>query len=188
MSYQPEERYWTDYLRIALPVIGLLLMLGLFWYWASAVIGDDGDNDRTPTPVQGLVITATNSPPTNTPEVNISAETVTVEPTEDTSGNGTNEDDPTETPSDEEEDTPEPAGKGFEEGELVVTNSDDVNLREDQSTESEAIDSLPEGTQLEVTEPATEEGQGGYFWVGVRVVASGDEGFIADEFLTSAQE
>ena len=27
MSYQPEERYWTDYLRIAFPVLGLLLLL-----------------------------------------------------------------------------------------------------------------------------------------------------------------
>src|SRR5215217_5422907 len=78
VSYQPEERYWTDYLRIALPVVGLLLMLGLFWYWASAVIGNDDDNDRTPTPIQSLVITATSAPPTNTPEVNVSAQTVTV--------------------------------------------------------------------------------------------------------------
>ena len=28
VSYQPEERYWTDYLRIALPVFGLLLLIG----------------------------------------------------------------------------------------------------------------------------------------------------------------
>ena len=58
MSYQPEERYWTDYLRIALPVVGLLLMLGLFWYWASKVIGDNGNSPKPTATVQVAVITA----------------------------------------------------------------------------------------------------------------------------------
>ena len=56
MSYQPEERYWTDYLRIALPVIGLLLLIGLLWYWASALIGDGGDQPP-PTQETAAVIT-----------------------------------------------------------------------------------------------------------------------------------
>ena len=189
MSYQPEERYWTDYLRIALPVVGLLLMLGLFWYWASAVIGDDGDSDRTPTAVQALEITQTAPVATETPQVNLS-ETITVAPTQATSADNTNNDnnEPTETPEDiSAEDTPEPAGKGFKKDEFVVTNSGDVNLRADKSTESEAIDTLPEGTQLQVTEPATEQGQGDYYWVGV-VTADGEEGYVADDFLDSSEE
>src|SRR5918911_1435561 len=32
-NYNPDERYWTDYVRIALPVIGVILLLGLAWFW-----------------------------------------------------------------------------------------------------------------------------------------------------------
>lgn len=48
----PDERYWTDYLRIALPVIGLLLVIAVFWFWAQQLIDDDAE-DLTPTE-QGL--------------------------------------------------------------------------------------------------------------------------------------
>ena len=37
----PDDRYWTDYLRIALPVIGLLLVIAVFWYWAQQLIDSD---------------------------------------------------------------------------------------------------------------------------------------------------
>jgi hypothetical protein len=49
----PDDRYWTDYLRIALPVIGLLLVIAVFWYWAQQLIDDDS-GDLTPTEQPGL--------------------------------------------------------------------------------------------------------------------------------------
>ena len=62
-SVQPEERYWTDYLRIALPVIGIILMLGLLWIWASSLIGgDSNDVDDPGDDTVGLVTTETPDP------------------------------------------------------------------------------------------------------------------------------
>jgi hypothetical protein len=163
-------------------------MLGIFWYWASAVIGDDGDGDRTPTTVSSIVMTATAPVATNTPEVNLTADNVTVEPTDDPGGGGnqTENDDPTETPEESDEETPEPAGKGFAKGDFVVTNSGDVNMRAEPSRDAEVVRVLEEGEQLEVTEPATEEGEGGYFWVGVQV--GDEEGYVADDFLVASDE
>lgn len=62
-AYQPEERYWTDYLRIALPVLGLLLILGLLWFWATQLIGGDPDTtDPEPTEIAGVVTESTPEP------------------------------------------------------------------------------------------------------------------------------
>ena len=67
IQFQPEERYWTDYLRIALPVIGLLLMVGLFWYWVQMLIDDPSTTEPEPTTTaQGLPEVAT-SPSTPAP-------------------------------------------------------------------------------------------------------------------------
>lgn len=48
VSSDTDDRYWTDYLRIALPVIGLLLVIAVFWFWAQQLIDDDQE-DVSPT-------------------------------------------------------------------------------------------------------------------------------------------
>jgi hypothetical protein len=184
VSYQPEERYWTDYLRIALPVVGLLLMLGLFWYWASAVIGDDDNNEPTVRPTNEVAIITEAAPTATTqPQVNLNPETVTPEPTpQPTDGAGATNGEGTQEATDEA--GGEAPGKGFKAGDSVVMG-EEANLRADGSLDADIIESLPAGTELEVLNEAVESG--GYFWIEVRVVESDQEGFVADEFVEAAE-
>jgi len=187
VSYQPEERYWTDYLRIALPVVGLLLMLGLFWYWASSVIGDDDDEPEPTATVLAEVITVTPPPPTQAPDITVPAGEVTPTATGDGGAAADGEQTP---PPDQPADGTEPTeeaevlGKGFEPGDVVVTQGE-VNLRGEPSADGELIATLEDGTELEVTEAAVEGGE--YFWIGVRVTATDEEGYVADEFVDASE-
>ncbi len=83
MSYESEERYWTDYLRVALPVIGLLLMLALFWWWAQQFIGDDGNEGDLASATQTAIATIAPPTPTNTVEVVVQPTTGSEDATED---------------------------------------------------------------------------------------------------------
>jgi hypothetical protein len=189
VSYQPEERYWTDYLRIALPVIGLLLLIGLLWYWASALIGDGGDQPP-PTPELAAVITpineATPAPPTATavviaptpgppptatvaPSPTVAATTAPAAPT---------------APAAAADSTNECANMPVYEAGTVVTTTDEVNLREGPTTESSALVVLPAGTQLQVTGEFAEAGQ--CDWWPVTVVETGQTGYVIEQFLQPA--
>lgn len=184
MSYQPEERYWTDYLRIALPVIGLLLMLGLFWFWASSLIGN-GDDDpaiaaTTPTVAVQLLITPPATPAPTPPPTPVIAPTqnAAVQP------GPTSADAPTEAPEVTVEPTTagaqDPTDDTFAVDDIVVTNDDGVRFRPAPSTEGEPIALLPAGTELTVTGAPTEAED--ITWYPVRD-ADGTEGFVAAELL-----
>lgn len=172
MGYQPEERYWTDYLRLALPIVGLLLMIGLFWFWAQRLIGDDTGNSPRATATTAVEIVVTQAPPTPT-------EAVETEITPDT----TTRTDATSTTGDEtpvEGDTPEPEGI-FSEGDAVIVNDNDVNMRGAAGIDAEIVEKLSEGTELIVT--GTYQEADDYVWWPVRDPGTDVEGWVVEDFL-----
>jgi SH3 domain-containing protein len=188
VSYQAEERYWTDYLRIALPIAGLLLLLGVFWYWASSYIGDDNDNDPQ-TPVAQVVNTPiTANTPTPTAGSAVELNPVTAAPTQETqAAEPTDEPDTQPTPTTEEATDPgeEPSGDGtFAEGDLVTVNDNDVNLRAEASTDAEIVATLINGEELTVLsgEPIDD---GTYVWWNVENL-DGLQGWVAGDFIEAS--
>ena len=193
VSYQPEERYWTDYLRIALPVVGLLILIGLLWYWASALIGDGGTqppptpelqavitpvNESTPappTPTAAVIAPTPGSPPTPTataaPPAVVATEPVTAPTT------------PPETGDQSDSANSCASMPVYESGALVQTTAE-VNLRQGPSTDSESLGVLPQGTQLQVTGEFSEAGQ--CDWWPVTATENQQAGFIREDFLQAA--
>lgn len=176
VQYQPEERYWTEYLRIALPILGLLLMIGLLWFWALQLMGDDNGGDQpvvTEPPVTEEVVVPESTPTTEATEDVIAPPTPT--PTEEIST-------PETTP--EEEETPANTGGTFAEGDLVVTTEEGVNMRDAPTTSGEAVVQLATGTILEIQEAAGEAD--GYTWWMVIVQDTGEVGYVVADFLEPA--
>lgn len=188
VQFQPEERYWTEYLRIALPIIGLLLMIGLFWYWASQLAGDnDGNGDEpiateppgtvemitppsTPEPTQQVVV-----PPTSEPE---EATDSTPAEEEETPA----EEEPTEEAAPEDE---AGAAEFAEDDSVVVTaEGEGLNLRAEASSDSESIATLSAGEVLTILSGPEEGGE--YQWYEVIVEETADVGWVAADFIEPA--
>jgi type IV secretory pathway VirB10-like protein len=186
VSYQPEERYWTDYLRIALPVIGLLLLIGLLWYWASALIGDGG-NQPPPTAETVAVITpvneATPAPPTATAVIIAPTPGPPPVPTATAAPAVATTQTVTPTPAAAEAANPCASLPVYSVGDVVATTAE-LNLREGPSTDSASVAVLPVGTRLQVTGEFEEAGQ--CDWWPVTVVDTGQSGFVIEQYLQPA--
>jgi len=188
VSYQPEERYWTDYLRLALPVIGLLLMLGLFLFWLNSLLDNSTGTAPTPTvivanvPSGGDVIGAVATP-------TLAAGAVVTPPTvagdagtAPTATVGTDPGqaatDPTPTPGDDTGgvDT-------FAVGDQVQVSADEgLTLRSDPTTSGEALATLDLGDILTVTGPPVDGD--GLSWYPVDI--DDLSGFVAADFIEAA--
>ncbi|MDQ3693295.1 MAG: SH3 domain-containing protein [Chloroflexota bacterium] len=191
MSFQPEERYWTDYLRIALPVIGLLILIALLWYWASALIGGPSGSEPTPGTTPITEVLATEAPPASpmpspTPTAPATSTTPGVAPTA-TIPAATN---PTVEPAPTTgTDSGTQGGNTLPEcqnrpdhgvGATVVT-SNDVNLRTEATSDSPSLGILTAGTQLQTTGPFVDLPD--CDWWPVTDPATGQNGFIREDFL-----
>jgi hypothetical protein len=183
VSYESEERYWTDYLRVALPVVGLLLMLALFWWWAQQFIGDDGDGTDIANATQTAIATIAPPTPTATVEVTIQATEEESQPTEEPGGGGTGDD---ETPTDE---TPADCDGDFVRSDAVTVTEDGVNLREDpDTTVDNVIEQVDAGVALSIVGDCYEvDSEGTQFWR-VRNQETSNTGYIAAQFLIAAEE
>lgn len=203
------ERYWTDYLRIALPVIGLILMLSLFIFWIGNIISDN-DTESTPTVValteQSVAPTAAVTPTLPPTVEGGAAETSTVasgageaastEASADASvaeasdgGDAAASDDSAaadESPADEATEEPADSAATFAEGDAVVTSDGGVNLRSDPTTadgNTNILATLEAGTELTVVSgPETADG---IEWYEVQPV-DGDSGWVSADYLEAA--
>jgi hypothetical protein len=182
-SYYEEERYWTDYLRIAAPILGVIVLVILLWFWIANFLGDDGDDDDTAG--QG---TAT--------EVTIPTEGATGE---ETPGEGSTASPPsgatppTQPPTGNQTATPGPGvteppdSNGGEVGiylgaivEVVNTDGAGVNVRADASTSAEVLTVFLDGTQVEVIGGPVEAEEFTWWQITGNEV---DSGWIVDVYL-----
>ncbi len=159
-TYDADDRYWTDYLRIAAPVLGVILLLGLAWFWLTHLLGGNENPNTAGAKATSTVIFG----PTPTP--NLSVGTPKPVTTGGTSGTPT-------------------AGASLAPGAKVVianTGGQGANLRAKPSTSAEVVSTLPDGTQLEVT--GTSVTGDGYTWWPVK---AGDKaGYVVQDYLKPA--
>lgn len=197
VHYQPEERYWTDYLRIALPVIGLVLMLGLFWYWASTFIGGPSKKEPVATQSAGQAVlnnaasptaAATRPaviPPPKTPAANTGAGTpaTATKPAtaNNTTGGGDNQAN-TNGGATNAQATQPASGTKYAAGDTVTT-TDSVNLRSGPSTNDSALTTLNAGDSLTIV--SGPEAGDSYQWYQVKT-SDGTEGWVASDFIQKA--
>jgi hypothetical protein len=187
-QFQPEERYWTDYLRIALPVIGLLLMIGLLWFWADRLINDD-PNTTEPIATEeiGLVTTASPTPPVQIQSTPPPADTgVVAQETPAAGDNQAGGESESPPPADDAAPTEPPADTGatFADGDAVVV-TEDVNLRPNPTTEGDPLMVVPAGEQLTIT-GGPEEGED-FVWWEVVTADGATTGWVVEDFLEPAE-
>lgn len=197
-QHEPEERYWTDYLRIALPVIGLLLMIGLLWFWATQLIGDTPKttepvngglglvNEGTPAPTDEPIQGQTTQPGAgSTIGIGNAVSTPASQPqeTSPTQPATTGQQAPEPT-TDPDTTTDQAGGAQFASGDKVLVTEDGVNVRPDPSVGGDPITMLNAGDELTIASGPVDAED--YVWWEV-ILPSGDSGWVVEDFIEPAQ-
>jgi hypothetical protein len=190
VSHQAEERYWTDYVRVATPIVGLLLLLGVFWYWASSLIGSESAAPPPTTPAKVTVIAADTPTRTPTEAATVIPETPIPTATKATAAPSPTPNAPvrpTNTPTTEvAQTTPACASGNWCAGDVVLSADNNVNMRSQPSTSADVLEVLSLDQQLTVVASQPQEAEGIVWW-NVRDEATGTEGWVAEEWLKKSQ-
>lgn len=154
-----EERYWTDYLRIAAPVLGVFLLIVLFWFWVSNFLGDDDDPNQAANGTGTSGIETVQVTGTATADAGDGSATIPV--VTGTPGGAT------DTPGEPTATTPiaPPSGEIYPGAtvEVAGTGGTGVNVRADSNTSSEIVTVALDGWQgITTADPI--EGEGYVWW------------------------
>ena len=175
-----EERYWTDYLRIAAPVLGVFLLIVLFWFWVSSFLGDDDDPNQGANGTGTAGIETVQVTGTATTDGADGSATIPIVGTGTPGG-------PTNTPSADGEPTATtpiapPSGDIYPGAtvEVAGTGGTGVNVRAEANTSSEIVTVALDGWQG-VTTGDLVEGEG-YIWWPVEF-DDGTFGYVVSDYL-----
>lgn len=190
----PDDRYWTDYLRIALPVIGLLLVIAVFWYWAQQLIDSDSD-DLSPTAPGLAEIVDTPEEPTQAPASPTAPAGNILEPQQ-PSGTPSNPLQAIPTPTAESQQPPpeaeatetevateEPAPDGIAPDTQVTVIEGPLNLRAEANTTSDIVTTLETGALLDVLS-GPESGEDFTWWQ--ISDPQGNIGWVVEDYIEPA--
>lgn len=178
-DYYDGERTLADYARIAAPILGVIVLVILLWFWIANFLDDDDDNGdvASGTATELPSFTATGEP-TEATDGTPAPPGVAPTPTEGGVGVAT----PTSPPGGGDEATDEPSdGDPGTGGDIYVgatvevanTGGAGVNVRAEASTAAEVLTVFLDGTQVQVI-GGPFEGEGYVWWqVTGNEVASG---------------
>jgi hypothetical protein len=179
LDYYTEERYWTDYVRIGLPILGIIIVGIVALLWIIPFFTDDDDGGdlgaggtaTTALPVIGASPTQTTQPgaATGTPRIILTTPAGATTPAV---GN------PQSTVPTE---VVEPSGEIYAGATVRVANTGGtgVNMRASPSVDGEVVTVLPDGAEL-VTTGEAEEADGFLWWP---VESEAGSGYVVEDYL-----
>ena len=182
LNYYEEERYWTDYIRIIAPIVGVIVLVIFLWFWIASFLGDDEDPDDAAAGTTTLNATTLTSVESETPPADGTPTSSAGLPSATLPGGPTL---PPGTPS-----SVAPTTDGGNGGptaiylgatvEIANTDGTGVNVRGDASTTSDVLSVFLDGTQVQVIDGPV-EAEGFVWWqvTGNEVAA----GWIVSDYL-----